>query len=177
MLVCFADRDDDLKSTLFSAVVIKLEGGSDHDLRTLDLAASSSNTTLENDEPEDEPPKPSTEPKKSSESKVRCSTRQNLPNVLFQRKREGSASDDGAVSDGAEEDEEKKEETVPKAKAQPSSAGESEAKASSNDNETEAGEVPDAPRAFHRTLSIFFRHLAMQTTKDELETVTDRHWT
>ena len=81
------------------------------------------------------------------------------------------------MSDGAEDDEEKKEETIPKAKVQHSSVGESEAKASSNDNETEAGEVPDAPRAFHRTLSIFFRHLAMQTTKDELETVTDRRWT
>ena len=83
MLVCHTDRDDDLKSTPFSSVVIKLEGGSDQDLRTLDLAASSSNTTLENDEAEDEPPKPSTEPKKSSESKVRHSTRENLRNGLF----------------------------------------------------------------------------------------------
>lgn len=38
-------------------------------------------------------------------------------------------------------------------------------------SETEAGEVPDAPRALHRTASIFFRHLAMQTTKDDLENV------
>ncbi len=41
----------------------------------------------------------------------------------------------------------------------------------SKDNEAEAGEVPDAPRSLHRTSSIFFRHLAMQTTKDELENV------
>ena len=46
-----------------------------------------------------------------------------------------------------------------------------EAKAAAADNETEAGEVPDAPRALHRTLSIFFRHLATQTTKEEIETV------
>jgi hypothetical protein len=41
----------------------------------------------------------------------------------------------------------------------------------SKDNEPEAGEVPDAPRSLHRTTSIFFRHLAMQTTKDDLENV------
>jgi len=46
-----------------------------------------------------------------------------------------------------------------------------EAKSSSQDNEPEAGEVPDAPRSLHRTSSIFFRHLAMQTTKDDLENV------
>jgi hypothetical protein len=46
-----------------------------------------------------------------------------------------------------------------------------EAKTSSQENEPEAGEVPDAPRLLHRTLSIFFRHLAMQTTKDDLENV------
>lgn len=39
------------------------------------------------------------------------------------------------------------------------------------DHDTEAGEVPDAPRSLHRTASIFFRHLAMQTTKDDLENV------
>ncbi len=41
----------------------------------------------------------------------------------------------------------------------------------SKDNEAEAGEVHDAPRSLHRTTSIFFRHLAMQTTKDDLENV------
>ncbi len=41
----------------------------------------------------------------------------------------------------------------------------------SKDNEGEAGEVHDAPRSLHRTTSIFFRHLAMQTTKDDLENV------
>jgi len=41
----------------------------------------------------------------------------------------------------------------------------------SKDTEHEAGEVPDAPRSLHRTSSIFFRHLAIQTTKDELENV------
>ena len=41
----------------------------------------------------------------------------------------------------------------------------------SKDNEPEAGEVPDAPRSLHRTSSIFFRHLSMQTTKDDLENV------
>lgn len=46
-----------------------------------------------------------------------------------------------------------------------------DAKTNSQDNETEAGEVPDAPRALHRTLSIFFRHLAMQTTKEDIENV------
>jgi hypothetical protein len=46
-----------------------------------------------------------------------------------------------------------------------------EVKTSSEDNEPEAGEVPDAPRLLHRTLSIFFRHLPMQTTKDDLENV------
>jgi hypothetical protein len=46
-----------------------------------------------------------------------------------------------------------------------------EVKPSSQDNEPEAGEVPDAPRPLHRTSSIFFRHLAMQTTKDDLENV------
>jgi hypothetical protein len=46
-----------------------------------------------------------------------------------------------------------------------------EAKSSSQDNEPEAGEVPDAPRSLHRTSSIFFRHLAMQTTKEDLENV------
>lgn len=44
-------------------------------------------------------------------------------------------------------------------------------KSSTNDNEPEAGEVPDAPKALHRTSSIFFRHLAMQTTKEDLENV------
>jgi hypothetical protein len=46
-----------------------------------------------------------------------------------------------------------------------------EAKTSSGDTEREAGEVPDAPRALHRTLSIFFRRLAMPTTKEDLENV------
>ena len=44
-------------------------------------------------------------------------------------------------------------------------------KTPSQENEPEAGEVPDAPRLLHRTLSIFFRHLPMQTTKDDLENV------
>ena len=44
-------------------------------------------------------------------------------------------------------------------------------KSSTQENEPEAGEVPDAPRLFHRTLSIFFRHLPIQTTKDDLENV------
>jgi hypothetical protein len=34
----------------FCLVVIKLEGGNDHDLRILDVATSSSNTTVENDD-------------------------------------------------------------------------------------------------------------------------------
>lgn len=51
------------------------------------------------------------------------------------------------------------------------SKGTNDAKSSSHENEAEAGEVPDAPRALHRTLSIFFRQLAMQTTKDDLENV------
>ena len=46
-----------------------------------------------------------------------------------------------------------------------------EAKSSTQENEPEAGEVPDAPRLLHRTLSVFFRHLPMQTTKDDLENV------
>ena len=46
-----------------------------------------------------------------------------------------------------------------------------EVKAAAPDTETEAGEVPDAPRALHRTQSIFFRRLAMQTTKEEIENV------
>jgi len=44
----------------------------------------------------------------------------------------------------------------------------------SKDNEAEAGEVHDAPRSLHRTTSIFFRHLAMQTTKDDLENVGEK---
>jgi hypothetical protein len=44
----------------------------------------------------------------------------------------------------------------------------------SKDNEAEAGEVHDAPRSLHRTASIFFRHLAMQTTKDDLENVEEK---
>ena len=43
----------------------------------------------------------------------------------------------------------------------------------SKDPDAEAGEVPDAPRSLHRTASVFFRHLAMQTTKEELENVSD----
>lgn len=46
-----------------------------------------------------------------------------------------------------------------------------EVKSSTQENEPEAGEVPDAPRLLHRTLSIFFRHLPIQTTKDDLENV------
>ena len=58
-------------------VVIKLEGGNDHDLRTLDeTVASSSNTTMENDETEDYGTKPTSntgenEAKKKSENKVK----------------------------------------------------------------------------------------------------------
>ncbi len=40
-------------------VVIKLEGGNDHDLRTLDVTTSSSNTTVENDDGDDDVPKQS----------------------------------------------------------------------------------------------------------------------
>jgi hypothetical protein len=40
-------------------VVIKLEGGNDHDLRTLDVAPSSSSTTVENDDGDDDATKPS----------------------------------------------------------------------------------------------------------------------
>lgn len=78
-------------------VVIKMEGGTDHELRTLDAVT-------ENEETKDK-------------------------------------ADDGEVSDA------------------------------SKDNEAEAGEVPDAPRSLHRTASIFFRHLAIQTTKEDLENV------
>jgi hypothetical protein len=75
------------------------------------------------------------------------------------RKREGSTSDDGVVSDVSIGNAESKDNN--------------EVKSSSQDNEPEAGEVPDAPRSLHRTSSIFFRHLAMQTTKDDLENVED----
>ena len=42
---------------------------------------------------------------------------------------------------------------------------------SKDNNEAEAGEVPDASKSLHQTASIFFRHLPMQTTKDDLENV------
>ena len=48
-------------------------------------------------------------------------------------------------------------------------------KTSSGNTEREAGEVPDVPRALHRTLSIFFRHLAMQTAKGDLENVNHQY--
>jgi len=41
------------------SVVIKLEGGNDQDLRVLDVATSSSNTTIENDDGDDDILKPS----------------------------------------------------------------------------------------------------------------------
>jgi len=41
------------------SVVIKLEGGNDQDLRVLDVATSSSNTTIENDDGDDDISKPS----------------------------------------------------------------------------------------------------------------------
>jgi hypothetical protein len=41
-------------SNLKFLVVIKLEGGTDQDLRVLDVATSSSNTTIENDDAEDD---------------------------------------------------------------------------------------------------------------------------
>ncbi|CAF1129027.1 unnamed protein product [Adineta ricciae] len=157
------------------AVIIKLEGGNDQDLRALDAIGSSSNITVENDDADEdtsksavnktEAEKTDTKAKKSTETK---------------RKREGSASDDGAVSDGDDEDVEKKtngknttaddgEESNKNTLTNSESKESTEVKTSSGDTEREAGEVPDVPRALHRTLSIFFRHLAMQTTKEDLE--------
>jgi hypothetical protein len=63
------------------AAVIKMEGGTDHDLRTLDAVSSSSNTTIENDDGDEDTPKQSsldktesstsiTDNKASSENKV-----------------------------------------------------------------------------------------------------------
>ncbi|CAF3704229.1 unnamed protein product [Rotaria sordida] len=174
------------------AVVIKLEGGSDHDLRALDVATSISNTTNDNDDGDDDIPKQSSnisEPprleKTDSSTSVEVTNSKKSPEN--KQTREGSVSDDGAVSDGAEDDEddEKKindknetpmESEISNKKQENGSAiveskEINEAKTSSQDNEPEAGEVPDAPRALHRTLSIFFRHLSMQTTKDDLENI------
>ena len=150
-------------------MVIKLEGGSDHDLRTLDeTVASSSNTTMENEEPEDDGTKPTSntvaaEANGDSEAKKKPESK---------RTREGSGSDDGAVSDGPDDDEDEAAEKKTNGKKdEPAAAAAPKKKAASQDNEPEAGEVPDAPRALHRTLSIFFRHLPTQTTKDDLENV------
>ncbi|CAF3617744.1 unnamed protein product [Rotaria sordida] len=109
--------------------VIKMEGGTDQDLRVLDVSGST------NDE---------TNSKKSSDNK---------------RKREDSKSDDGTVSDGDN------------VSSILESKDNNEIKSSVQDNEHEAGEVPDAPRSLHRTSSIFFRHLPTQTTKDDLENI------
>ena len=70
---------------------------------------------------------------------------------------------DGDDNDKEEENEEKK------VNGKSKENNEDKEKPSSQENEPEAGEVPDGPRQLHRTLSIFFRHLAMQTTKDDLE--------
>ncbi|CAF1205368.1 unnamed protein product [Rotaria sp. Silwood1] len=66
------------------------------------------------------------------------------------RKREDSKSDDGTVSDGDNR------------------LLISESK---DNNEHEVGEVSDTSRLLHRTSSIFFRHLPIQTTKDDLENI------
>ncbi|CAF1278701.1 unnamed protein product [Rotaria magnacalcarata] len=66
------------------------------------------------------------------------------------RKREDSKSDDETISNAESKDT-------------------TEMKSSSQDTMHEAGEVPDASRLLHRTTSIFFRHLTMQTTNDDLE--------
>lgn len=73
------------------------------------------------------------------------------------------------MSDGPDDDED---ETQKKTNGKKDETTKEKKKTSSNENEPEAGEVPDAPRALHRTLSIFFRHLPTQTTKEELENVT-----
>ncbi|CAF3920441.1 unnamed protein product [Rotaria magnacalcarata] len=174
------------------AVVIKLEGGNDHDLRALDVTTSLSNTTVENDEVDDDIPKQSSsthEPARSekTDSSISVAVTDSKKPAEHKRKREGSASDDGAVSDGVEDDEEDEKkinnknevstenEAAEKTQENGSTASESkeinETKISSHDNEPEAGEVPDAPRALHRTLSIFFRHLTMQTTKEDVENI------
>ncbi|CAF1405017.1 unnamed protein product [Adineta steineri] len=147
------DIDSQRALTRFlDAAVIKMEGGSEHDLRVLDVTSSSSSTnnaTEENGE----------DASKQSSEKTNIDDTNSKKSSTNKRKREGSASDDGAVSDGDN------------ASSIPESKDTNEAKSSTQDNEPEAGEVPDAPRSLHRTSSIFFRHLAMQTTKDDLENV------
>ncbi|CAF0849143.1 unnamed protein product [Adineta steineri] len=187
------DIDNQRALTKFlDAVVIKLEGGTDHDLRALDVAPSSSNTTNENDDGDDDIPKQSsstteipTPEKTDSSTSVTVNDSKKSPEQ--KRKREGSVSDDGAVSDGGDDEDDVANEKVtnnikkePVKEEEPSikkengtvtseSKENNEVKISSEDTEREAGEVPDAPRSLHRTLSIFFRHLAMQTTKEDLE--------
>lgn len=174
------------------AVVIKLEGGTDQDLRALDVVSSSSSAAIENDEGDDDAAKPPSKIPEapSSEKKVSATSvsgsepesKSKTPSES-KRKREGSASDDGAVSDGAEEEEDEAEgkktngeseastETAVNNTKKIETKEKQQGKVAAPDNETEAGEVTDAPRALHRTLSIFFRHLATQTTKEEIETM------
>ncbi|UJR38183.1 hypothetical protein I4U23_030857 [Adineta vaga] len=173
------------------AVVIKLEGGNHQDLSALDSTASSSNINLDNDDGDEDPSKPTSninEPEKS-DSTTTVISNNGKKSTETKRKREGSVSDDGAVSDGVNEEDEESVVKKTNGKSDGSEEGEEsnkkiengsttleskgndEKQTSSEDTEREAGEVPDAPRALHRTLSIFFRHLAMQTTKEDLENI------
>ncbi|CAF0989122.1 unnamed protein product [Adineta ricciae] len=140
------DSDSQHALTRFlDAAVIKLEGGSDRDLRILDVVSSSNNATEDNGDG-------------ASKQSSHKPTNDDTNSKKLSRKREGSASDDGAVSD------------TDNGTSHVESKSNNEVKSSSSqDNESEAGEVPDAPRSLHKTSSIFFRHLAMQTTKDDLE--------
>ncbi|CAF3294780.1 unnamed protein product [Rotaria sp. Silwood2] len=145
------DIDNQHALTRFlDAAVIKMEDGSDQDLRVLDVIGSSNNTSDEN-------------LSKQSSEKIDNKTNNDETNSKKpsdnKRKREDSKSDDGTVSDGDN------------GSSIPESKDKNEIKSSLQDNEQEAGEVPDAPRLLHRTSSIFFRHLPMQTTKEDLENI------
>lgn len=186
--VCVDIENQRALTRFLDAVVIKLEGGNDHDLRALDATTSLSSTTIENDDGEDDATKQSSNtgestPSEKTDSATSVTVTDSKTISEKKRKREGSTSDDGAVSDvGDEDDDDEKKlnsknenEIINKRQENGTLASESketnEVKTTSQDNEPEAGEVPDAPRSLHRTLSIFFRHLAMQTTKEELENI------
>ncbi|CAF4304948.1 unnamed protein product, partial [Didymodactylos carnosus] len=219
------------------AVVIKMEGGTDHDLKSLDVIQPSSTTNVDNDDDIDEmgmgtkPPdsvgndkviksegtisatvtpllQPSAGPSikeeahastptnvngtnskgdnedhemksPKQESKVPKQKRTQAVKKEYRSDGEGSGSEDGAYSDGESDDVNettslKSEQTKKNNRPSATSSKDSiDPKASSSqenkEEEPEAGEVPDAPRPLHKTLSIFLRNLSSSTTKEDIE--------
>jgi hypothetical protein len=145
------------------AVVIKLEGGSDQDLKYLDDTSSSSSDDAKPNEEEkasksnlkEDEKKPTTNGKGDNEDDLENEAAQDRDRDREGKKKNGderSDNESGAYTDSDSDTDDRKKK-----------------KSTNHKQEASANETSNKNRQLHRTASIFMRNLAPSVTKQDLE--------